>query len=329
VKALAVVLSFLFVFATGNEAVAQDYVYSHSIGSTGSGPGQFLVPYDVEAVGNELFVADSHNNRVHVVDLDGNFLRMWGSTGTADGQFRRNRGLTVDKRAGGRWVYVADAKNDRIQRFALDGTHDVSFGSIGQAADQFFRPRGASVAPDGTLVICDADNNRLKIYRANLSLQRIVGGIGSVDGFFRSPVDVATDSQGRIYVADGFNARVQVFSARGDYLFNFGAYGTGDGEFVVPKAITVAPDGRVFVADTSDSKFTSDRVQIFQSDGTFVQSLGSSGRGPGQFNFVAGLALDDLGRLYAADSKNDRVSVWTPKTVAARRTTMSDLKARY
>lgn len=310
-------------------AAQSQYRYSHSLGTHGNGDGEFDSPFDVEIDGDLLYVADSHNNRVQVIDRQGNFLRSWGGTGDLDGEFRRNRGITVDPRPAAQWVYVTDAKNDRVQRFALDGTHLDSWGSIGDGPDEFFRPRGIAVSSTGRVIICDADNQRVKIYSAALQLRRTFGIAGSGDGSFHGPYDVAVGPDDRIYVADAFNARVQVFDPDGGFLFAFGEYGPDDGQLVITRALTVADDGRIFVADIGDAQHDVDRIQCFDPEGRFLQRLGESGSGPGQLDNVNGLALDADGRLYAADSFNHRISVWVPEGVATESSSMSSWKGRW
>ena len=316
-------------YPLSSSAEAAGYVHTRDFGELGSGEGQFNTPFDVEVRDDEVFVADSHNNRVQVLDLDGNFRRVWGGTGDADGQFRRNRGLSVDPRPGQDWIYVTDAKNDRVQRFTLAGLHLDSWGTIGAGDEEFFRPRGIAVLDDGRIAIGDADNQRVKIYFPDLRLQRIFGAAGSSEGLFRGPFDVAIGPENRIHVADAFNARVQVFAADGSFLFSFGQYGPGDGQFVIPRGLTVAPDGRVFVSDIGDSEHSVDRIQCFTAEGEFLFRLGERGAGPGQFDNVNGLALDAEGRLYAADSFNHRISVWEPVSVDTEVESMSSWRARW
>ena len=95
-------------------------------------PGQsFNRPSDVafDAAGN-AYVADGTgaNNRVAKFNKDGNFVKSWGRTGSAPGQFKELRGIASD--AAGN-IYVADAGNKRIQVFDGEGNFKSEFGGIG------------------------------------------------------------------------------------------------------------------------------------------------------------------------------------------------------
>jgi sugar lactone lactonase YvrE len=102
-------------------------------GLPGSGiPGStFNVPSDVawDGAGN-IYVADGMGttNRVAKFDKDGRFIRHWGSTGAAQGQFAGVKALAIDARGN---VYVADAGNKRIQVFDQDGGFKSEFTGVG------------------------------------------------------------------------------------------------------------------------------------------------------------------------------------------------------
>ena len=68
---------------------------------------------------------------------------MWGSNGTATGQFHYPEGIGVDSRQGN--VYVADTNNNRIQMFDDYGKFITTWGSLGTANGQFNHPEGITV----------------------------------------------------------------------------------------------------------------------------------------------------------------------------------------
>lgn len=74
-------------------------------------------PYGVavSSTTGDVFVADRNNHRIQKFDFLGNYLSMWGSLGSGDGQFNNPSGIAVDSSGN---VYVSDTYNHRIQVFA-------------------------------------------------------------------------------------------------------------------------------------------------------------------------------------------------------------------
>jgi hypothetical protein len=94
-------------------------------GVAGNDPYHFKSPSAVAVADNgDIFVADGHdlngNNRVVKYSKDGKFIKAWGKTGYAPGEFRTLHAIALDSR--GR-VFVADRSNNRIQIFDQEGKH--------------------------------------------------------------------------------------------------------------------------------------------------------------------------------------------------------------
>lgn len=76
--------------------------YLGSFGETGYGPGQFLEPHHIAMDSRgRLFVADRYNNRIQILDQEGNFIAFWT-------QFGRPSGIYIDPND---IIYVADSES--------------------------------------------------------------------------------------------------------------------------------------------------------------------------------------------------------------------------
>ena len=64
-------------------------------------------------------------------------------------------------------------------------------------------------------------------------------------------------------------------------------------------------EGNVIVADVDNN-----RVVKFNSLGQIVGTFGSTGSGPGQFDFPTDIAVSPIGEIYVGDSNNHRVQVF-------------------
>lgn len=176
--------------------------------------------------------------------------------------------------------------------------------------------------------------------------ERMWGGFGVTDGRFTRPRAIAIDPRDRVYVVD-FAARIQVFDSDGDYLGP--TWTTPDFRNGRPSGLGIDRDGHLIVADShyhclricddegnelrvirgefgyiSDavqdrdtgrfyiSEFGDrDRISCLEADGTPVRSWGATGSEPGQMNRIRALCLGRDRLLYAADSCNHRIQVFT------------------
>jgi len=48
---------------------------------------QFVYPSTVNIFNNLLYVADQNNHRIQAFDLNGNFIKKWGLSGSEPGRF--------------------------------------------------------------------------------------------------------------------------------------------------------------------------------------------------------------------------------------------------
>lgn len=78
-----------------------------------------------------------------------------------------------------------------------------------------------------------------------------------------------------------------------EYLF------TGIGSFAV------GPDGQVFIAEFSGD------IRLYDHEGQFVRRVARQGAGPGEVDYVVGMAVSDEGHLAVVDFGNQRVSVYS------------------
>jgi sugar lactone lactonase YvrE len=123
-------------------------------GVPGDGRAHFNGPTAVVvAPSGDLFVADGHepnsNNRIVKLGSDGTFIKSWGGSGSAPGQFLVPHSLALDSR--GR-LFVADRDNNRIQIFDQEGT-------LLDAWTQFGRPSGLFIDANDTLYVSDNQSN--------------------------------------------------------------------------------------------------------------------------------------------------------------------------
>ena len=87
-------------------------------------------------------------------------------------------------------------------------------------------------------------------------------------------------------------------------VLSFGKGGSGDGMFRYPLGVAVSDRDEIAVADELNH-----RVQVFDSNGTFLRSFGHRGENAGEFKCPVGIAIDKDRNIFVADSDNHRIQI--------------------
>jgi len=135
----------LLVFAT-------DWALMQVIGGFGAGEQSFEDPEGVVAVGDRIYVADSGNGRIQVLDFMGRFITAWPLPGGG-----RPVGISLDAKGN---LYAADQARHRVLVFAPSGKLLGAVGAEGRGPGSFRGPSGVCVIGD-RLLVADSENDRL------------------------------------------------------------------------------------------------------------------------------------------------------------------------
>ena len=86
----------------------------------------------------------------------------------------------------------------------------------------------------------------------------------------------------------------------------FGKKGLGDGMFKDPMGVAVSDRDEILVADNENH-----RVQVFDSNGTFLRCFGRKGENTGDFNHPVGIAIDKGRNIFISEWNNHRVQIFS------------------
>ena len=180
-----------------------------SVGSRGSGPLQFHTPWAIvyNGTNNRLYVCDTDNHRITILNHDLTFHGSFGNRGSATGQLNRPTGILLDNKGN---VLVAEECNNRVQVFDASG-HYLSSITHTTPGERLQRPISVAVGPDDWVYVVEYSLNRVSVFDENHKYIRSFGKQGGKDGEFNSPLAIAVNDDGCVYVSDTDNNRVQVF----------------------------------------------------------------------------------------------------------------------
>jgi RHS repeat-associated protein/uncharacterized repeat protein (TIGR01451 family) len=189
----------------------------------------------VDRAGN-IYIADTQNNRIRKVDLNGIITTIAGSSAgySGDGgpavqaQLYLPYGVALD--ASGT-IYIADTHNNRVRKIdpngiitTVAGSSSYALGDGGPATKaRLSIPSHVAVDAEGNLFIADLQNNRVRKVDANGIITTVVGGVFGYNGDgipaesarIHDPVNVAVDGAGNLYFSDYYNHRVRKVDGNG------------------------------------------------------------------------------------------------------------------
>ncbi|MBL8292726.1 MAG: SMP-30/gluconolactonase/LRE family protein [Bryobacterales bacterium] len=292
---------------------------------------------------NNLYIADSLNNRIRRVTTQNGRIETFAGTGVqgfagsnspaASAQFYQPLDLAFNRNGD---LFIADRNNGRIRRIRGGTITTVAGGGSNRAvpgsAVQFDLAFATAVAVDANDQLLVLDDGLRRLFRVNpvsdqiqaaagTSVSRAAGDGGPASqATLFEPSGVAVDSEGNVFVSDVVDNRVRRIARDGTIgtWAGTGSLGTsGDGGPATaaglgrPRGMAIDRNQNLYVAGTWGAyiRRISPRGVITNFAGT--TSSGFSGDGgaatAARLNEPFGVAVDNQDNVYIADSANHRI----------------------
>jgi uncharacterized protein (TIGR03437 family) len=279
----------------------------------------------VDAAGN-VYIADYLNNRVRKVSNGVITTVAAGGMGFADGPVLP-QGVAVDS-AGN--LYIADTGNHIVRKISsgvmttVAGNGTIGFGGEGDngpaTSSQLSLPCAVAIDSAGNLFIADVGAHRVR--RVSNGIITTVAGGGSIrepnnvpatSAYLGTPSGVAVVSAGNVYIADALPTNI--YKVSNGVLTRIGPTA---GDAVSPIGIAVDPIGNLYFTDLFGHVFKIANGVIAQIAGNGCCFGGDGGLAANaQFHEPHGIAVDSGGRVYVADSANNRIRILIPSAQAS------------
>jgi DNA-binding beta-propeller fold protein YncE len=159
-------------------------------------------------------------------------------------------------------------------------------------------PYGITFNSSGKMIVSEWGINRVSILDENRQ---------KIESFradqMKSPAGIAIDNEDHIYVSS-LNM-LRKFTSSGELIKEFGQRGGVKGKLESPRGLAIHDkDKQLYVCDRYVH-----RIQVFDLDLNFVRSIGSRGKGKGEFDAPFDVTFDTAGNMYVAEFGNKRIQV--------------------
>ena len=208
-------------------------------------------------------------------------------------------------------LFVADTNNHRVQRF--DGaTWSVILGNgvRGSSLTQASAPEAVTANFDGsTIYVADTGNNRILRSTNSGASWSVLAASGVGLNQVKAPKGLALDLQGNLYVADTGNQRVLRFNngVPGAAVV-LATIGSGGGQVRNPNGLAVDPENNLYIADRDNNRILIlSQANAVAAANTSTIFVSGPGAGLTQVRNPEGVAVDNTGNLFVADTGNHRV----------------------
>ena len=205
----------------------------NTIGSRGSGDGQFSSPWGISVKGDVLYVADSGNHRVQKLTSSGKFLHKFGQEGSGQGQFEWPVAVIIDSN---NKLIVSDYNNHRIQIFNENGGWLLTIDGKGSGNHSFQSPCGLALDPQGNIHVAAQRSNTIKVFSKEGVYVRMYGDPND-------PRGLAIDGEGYSLVSENSGHCLSIYDPEGNKIHTAGNLKNPCGTALDPR------DGSVFIAD--------------------------------------------------------------------------------
>lgn len=274
--------------------------------------------------------------------LAGNGLQGFSGDGgpALAAEFNTPWGIAVNNRGGDGIsnVYITDLDNNRVRKMdgfgnigTIAGNGTTGFGGDGiPATDQGFSgPTGVALDDSGNAYISASYGWR--VFKINGSgIISTIAGTGTTGSLgdggpataaqVYSPWAIAVDGYGNLYIAEAFTARVRKVTTDG-IIQTIAGNGTGsyygdggpatDAAIAEPRGVAVDNCGNVYISDGINHVVrkvdTAGIISTVAGTGTGGFSGDNGPATAAELDAPEGIAVDAIGNLYIADSKNYRV----------------------
>lgn len=262
----------LMTFLTGVQPAAKEI--GKPYGGAGSGGKLFICDTEVQAV----VVADLQTRRFAALDAQG------------EGALKQPQNITFDSDG---LCYVTDTGRQQVVIFDKNKNYLATLGKKDE-----LKPLDVAVSKD-KIYVADLMKHSVRVFdKTSRTLVRQIPSIEEAPKIAQLQKEIS---------AIEAKAKLQGETSKEDLkaLNEKSAELNSKGPLYTPTNLALDSKGRLYVSDSGAF-----RVQVYDSEGKYIRSIGEMGKGLGQFGRVKGIAVDRQDRLYAVDALSQATQIF-------------------
>ena len=214
---------------------------------------------------------------------------------------------------------TVDGKHIKDSPFSVTAEDSVNnVGTVLHLICGLDSPCGVCFTTSGDVVIAESGGQTVSILSLAGEKLQSFSALSNVE--CSNYCGLAVDKEDKILVVDSANHCIKQFSSSGELINTIGSLGSGILEFLYPQDVVFNyTDNRIYTIDQNN------RVQVLNADLTFAKMFGRYGSGNSHINTPHGIACDNHGNLYVADTNNHRVVAFSPQGRMVKKFTKPEL----
>ena len=200
--------------------------HTRTIGSGGSGDGQFNGAEGIFIKGDVMYVADWYNHRIQKMTTGGQFLQKFGKHGSGQGHFKNPKSVIVDQIDR---LIVSDSGNDRVVILDQAGTWLFIINGDVTGSSSFKHPYGLALDPKGNIHVAAWGSGTIKVFTPEWTYIRSYGDV-------KGPSGIVIDEEGYSLVNELMGYCLSIFDPQGNKVHTFGSLNQPKGVILDPKS---------------------------------------------------------------------------------------------
>ena len=207
-------------------------------------------------------------------------------------------------------LYLVNGSKDSVTICNEEGALINTFGKEGKQMGELKTPLSIAVSNiDGDIYVLEEGNNRVQVFNSKYIHSRFIGYYIERPGQIKNPCELALTQTDEVVVVHRNIPSVNIYSSQGLLLRQFGSTSIG-GQVLMHGAMCISHTGQLLLTDIYQ-----DQIVVYDSDQLTLWTVGSSGRGRGQYSCPGGMICLEDGTVLVCDIGNKRIQIYNQKSL--------------